>query len=266
MAEKVTGKIAKFSISGGIAEEKDKKILAEDFKKKLPRRKKPKTYFRKFNDVLKYLIEIDVNIDLIAQYNNLVERYVNFFPDIIYLLNIYHSIFMSSIKLQDINIRLKEDHNHRSEKAKERFIESMEEAYKAEELKFSSIRGEYLEYIILHTGQKFINTGDVKKYSKTYILKHSENFLKVYAHSNTFKEASYIYYEILKGYISFRDAADIYGEITKVMKINKGFEKSELKKIATTKLTKLFSLYNKEHKELTKMFKNNLEDYYDEKK
>ena len=63
MNKKITGKSVKFNISGRNAEEGNKKIEAEDFGKRLPtRRKKPKTYFEEFNDILKYFIDIDVNI------------------------------------------------------------------------------------------------------------------------------------------------------------------------------------------------------------
>lgn len=248
--------------------EKNKNIIVpEYFEKELPaRKKKPKTYFSELDDALKFFIDIDVDINLIASYSNLLERYVNTFPDLSHLINIFHTMFLSSMNLRDLLIRRKENFEHRSNESKKRFLNHIESSYEIEEKKYNIAVSKYMNYLIKYTNQKFTDTDSIKNYSKNHVLKQSEDFFKVYAHCNTFKEAFDIYEKIFNYYVTFDMALDLNGETITEMKIVKGYEKQKLKKETTKKLKNLLSFYTKEYKKLKEQFEKNLEVFYEKEK
>lgn len=263
MTKKITAKSAELNVIGRKAKPK---ITIEDFEKEITgRRKKAKTYLHDFNEILKYFIEIDVNIDLIAEYSKLTEKYVNIFPDIKNLLNIFYHMYSSSEQISDLQMTLR-SHYISNNSQNEKNIKKIKKYITIEERKLDEAIAKYLEYLVLSTEQKFTDEKSLDNFSKSYVLENSKDFFRVYSHCNTFKEAFMIYIEILSHYLSWEQALNLDGETITEVRIVGGIGKAELKKEATNKLEKLAHFQEKEYINLFSQFEKTLEVYYENKK
>ena len=258
MTEQVTDRSTKL-----FTEERSEKIILkpEDFEKKITgRKKKPKTYIHMWDDILKFFIEIDLDMTIMRDYFILVEKYVNIFPNISKLIkNISDQIyeieliaFLQTGTQDTIEVR----------KNGTTYKESREAALKRANKNFDDTFNKYTDYLYeisgislesLDTFEMSINSLKPKK-----IIELMSPFLINYSHANTFKEALLIPHNFYQNCIFAYELWDEDNEESIHYIINPDIEKNVLKREVTREIQKVFNFQKKEHSNLKQAFMENL--------
>ena len=258
MTEQVTGRSAKL-----FTEERNEKIILkpEDFEKKITgRKKKPKTYIHMWDEILKFFIEIDLDITIMGDYFILVEKYINIFPDISKLIkNISDQIY--EIELIAF-LQTGTQNTIEVSKNGKTYKELREVALQKANQNFDDTFNKYTDYLYeisgislesLDTFEMSINSLKPKK-----IIELMSPFLLNYSHANTLKEALLIPHNFYHNCIFSYELWDEENEESTHYIINPDIEKNVLKREITREIQKVFNFQKKEHSNLKQAFMENL--------
>ena len=150
---------------------------------KIIQKKKIKTYLPEFNIFLKVAIDLEIDFQLVAQYEKIVQLYINYLPEIKKIIILFEKKYEIIQQLQSL-IHLPE----------ERYIKHQDKYYEFED--------NINNYIYKQFNNSFsIDETKSKRENEDIIKEKSQNFYKFYTHVKNFELCCFIYYKVINYFI-----------------------------------------------------------------